>query len=148
MKSVFDTTTREELVNRINTVSQQHKAQWGKMNAFQMVRHCALCDDMFLGKLKINRVFIGRIIGKLILKKLLKDDRPFGKNSPTSPLLKTTSETGDMNQQKKEWINRINQYADHTNTGFIHPFFGPMTKEQIGLLAYKHTDHHLRQFGA
>jgi Protein of unknown function (DUF1569) len=148
MKSIFDTTTREELINRINAVSPQHTAQWGKMNAFQMVMHCTRCDDMFLGKLKINRVFIGRLIGKMILKKVLKDDAPFGKNSPTSSLLKTTTEDGDIEQQKKEWISRINQYADHADTNFVHPFFGPMTKEQVGLLSYKHTDHHLRQFGA
>jgi Protein of unknown function (DUF1569) len=148
MKSIFDASTREELINRINTVTQQSNAQWGKMNTFQMLRHCTLCDDMFLGKTKINRVLIGRLIGKMILKQVLKDDAPFRRNSPTSSLLNTTTETGDIEQQKKQWIIRIEQYADYSNPGFIHPFFGPMTKEQIGLLAYKHTDHHLRQFGA
>ncbi len=148
MKSVFDPATREELANRINEVGQHSKAQWGKMNAFQMLKHCSLCDDMFLGKTKINRVFIGRLIGKMILKKVLKDESPFGKNSPTSPLLKTTAETGDIEQQKKEWINSIEQYANYSNPHFIHPFFGPMTKEQIGFFVYKHTDHHLKQFGA
>jgi hypothetical protein len=148
MKSVFDTTTREELINRINTITPQNKAQWGKMNAFQMLKHCTRAEDMFLGKIKINRVFIGRLFGKMILKQVLKDDAPFRRNSPTSSLLKTTADTGDIEQQKKEWINRIEQYANYSDQNFIHPFFGPMTKEQIGLLAYKHTDHHLRQFGA
>ncbi len=148
MKSVFDTSTREELIKRINTVSLQSKSQWGKMNAFQMLRHCILADDLFAGKIKINRVLIGRLFGKMILKQVLKDDAPFRRNSPTSSLLKTTTYTGDIEQQKKEWISRIEKYADFSNPGFIHPFFGPMTKEQIGLLAYKHTDHHLRQFGA
>jgi len=45
-------------------------------------------------------------------------------------------------------VKRIEQYADYNNPKFIHPFFGPMTKEQIGFFAYKHSDHHLRQFGA
>lgn len=101
-----------------------------------------------LGNLKIKRVFIGRLLGPMILKKVLKDDRPFGKNSPTSPILKTIGETGDIEQQKKEWINRIEQYASYNTPTFVHPFFGPMTKEQVGFFAYKHTDHHLRQFGA
>ena len=148
MKSVLDTSTREELVNRIHSLSQQHHAVWGKMNIFQMLRHCTLCEEMFLGKVKIKRVFIGRLIGGMVLKKVLKDDRPFGKNSPTSPLLKTTGENGDMEKQKIEWINRIEQYVNYNDPNFIHPFFGPMTKEQIGLFAYKHADHHLRQFGA
>ena len=84
----------------------------------------------------------------MLLKNILKDDKPFGGNAPTSPLLKTTSESGDLEQQKKEWINIIEQYAYYNNPNFIHPFFGPMTKEQVGLFFYKHTDHHLRQLGA
>jgi hypothetical protein len=148
MNSIFDTATRSDLVNRVNALTNEHKAKWGKMNAYQMVKHCKLCDDMFYGDLKIKRVFIGRLIGPMFLKKLLKDDRPFGKNSPTSPLIKTVGESGDIEQQKKEWISRLNGYANFNNTSFVHPFFGPMTKEQIGLLAYKHADHHLRQFGA
>ncbi len=148
MKSVFDTTTREELVTRIKSLTPQNNAQWGKMNAYQMVKHGTLHEDMVLGKLKINRVFIGRLISGMLLKKVLKDDKPFGKNSPTSSLLKTLNENGDIEQQKKEWIDRLEQYASYTDPDFIHPFFGPMTKDQIGFFAYKHVDHHLRQFGA
>lgn len=148
MKSVFDTVTREELVTRIKSLTPQSAAQWGKMNAYQMVKHCTLHEDMVLGKLKINRVFIGRLIGGMLLKKALKDDKPFGKNSPTSSLLKTLNESGDIELQKKEWIERLEQYGRYTNSDFIHPFFGPMTRDQVGFFAYKHVDHHLRQFGA
>lgn len=148
MKSVHESETRNELISRIGSLNVGNKARWGKMNVFQMTRHCTLCEDMMLGKTKIRRVFIGKLIGGLILKKILKDEKPFGKNSPTSPLLKTTKETGDLEQQKNEWINRLEQYASHTDAGLVHPFFGPMTKEQIGLFVYKHADHHLRQFGA
>lgn len=148
MNSVFDPATREGLVNRINSIGPQNNAQWGKMNAFQMLSHCTKCEEMLLGQLPIRRVFIGRLIGPMILRKVLKDEKPFGKNSPTSALLKISSRTGDLEQQKKEWINRIEQYGNFNNPNFVHPFFGPMTREQIGLFAYKHADHHLRQFGA
>jgi len=148
IKSVYDLSTREELINRINSLSQQSSAQWGKMNVFQMLKHCTLHEDMVLGKIKIKRVLIGRLLGRTILKKVLKDNTPFEKNSPTSSRLKTTHESGDIEHQKKEWINRIEQYGNYDNPSFVHPFFGPMTKEQIGFFAYKHNDHHLRQFGA
>jgi hypothetical protein len=148
MKSIFDPSTKEELVKRINGLSSNNTAKWGKMDVFQMLRHCTLCEEMMLGKIKIKRVLIGRLIGKMILKKVLKDEKPFGANSPTAPILKTTDTTGDMEVQRKEWLNQIEQYAKFNNTDFVHPFFGPMTKEQIGFFAYKHADHHLRQFGA
>lgn len=148
MKSVYDNSTREELIHRIHSLNPQQQAQWGRMNTFQMLKHCTLCEDMMQGKMKIKRVLIGRLIGPMILKKALKDETPFAKNSPTSPLLKTVGASGDIEQQKKEWIGRIEEYAGYHSPDFIHPFFGPMTKEQIGLFVYKHADHHLRQFGA
>jgi len=45
-------------------------------------------------------------------------------------------------------VQQVADYAHFSNTGFIHDFFGKMTREEIGILAYKHLDHHLRQFGA
>ncbi|WP_317171647.1 DUF1569 domain-containing protein [Flavobacterium agri] len=135
-------------MDRIHSLTAENNARWGKMDVFQMVKHCTLCEDMMLGHVKIKRVFIGKIIGRMILNKVLKDEKPFGKNSPTSPLLETVGDTGDIEQQKLEWLKRIDEYARFDNYDFVHPFFGSMTKEQIGHFAYKHADHHLRQFGA
>lgn len=118
------------------------------MNVYQMVKHCTLCEDMYIGKLKIKRVFMGKLIGRMVLKQVLKDDKPFSKGSPTSNLLTTTIDSSDLEQQKSEWIKRIREYKNYQEQNFVHPFFGPMTKEQIGYLDYKHIDHHLRQFGA
>lgn len=148
MKSVFDPSTRQELTHRIYSLNGKSNRKWGKMNVFQMLKHCALHEDMMLGKIKIKRVLTGILFGRMFLKKLLKDDRPFGKNSPTSSLLKMTPEHDNIDELKKEWISRIEQYPDYTDPHFIHPFFGPMTREQIGYYAYKHADHHLRQFEA
>jgi hypothetical protein len=148
MKSIFETSTREELIKRINSVSQQSEAQWGKMNSYQMLKHCSMCEDMYLGKTVIKRVFIGRLIGKMILKKVMKEGVSLGNGSPTSPSFVTTGQSGDIEQLKKEWIGKLAQYDRYDRKGFVHPFFGPMTKEQLGIFAYKHADHHLRQFGA
>lgn len=148
MKSVFDPSVRNELISRIHFVNEKSPAQWGKMNAYQMVKHCRLCDEMFQGSLKIKRVFIGRLIGPMVLKKVLKDDKPFGKNAPTSERLCIPEPSGDISKRKNEWISRIREYEHFNNPAFVHPFFGPMTPEQVGRLAYKHADHHLRQFGA
>lgn len=113
-----------------------------------MLKHCVLCDEMFFGNIKIKRVLIGRLIGPMMLKKVLRDERAFGKNSPTSNLLKTHNQVCNIDQHKQEWITNIEQFSSYDHHKFVHPFFGPMTKDQIGLFAYKHADHHLRQFGA
>ena len=58
------------------------------------------------------------------------------------------SELRFITHKKKEWILLIKGYESYSNPTFIHDFFGKMTREEIGLLVYKHTDHHLRQFNS
>jgi hypothetical protein len=147
MKTVFDKSTREELINRIKTLNENCTAQWGKMTVYQMMKHCTLWEDMALARTQYPRVFIGRIFGKVALKSILKDDSPLRRNTPSIPGLKVSGE-GSVPAQKLEWIAKIEYYAQVSNLHFIHPFFGEMTTEKIGLLDYKHIDHHLRQFGS
>lgn len=70
MKTIFDTTTREDLIARIAAVNENSKAQWGKMNIYQMLKHCTLTEEMYLGKTRYERTFIGRLFGKMVLKKV------------------------------------------------------------------------------
>jgi hypothetical protein len=148
MKTVFDTATRNELISRINTLGETSEAAWGKMNVYQALKHCRLWDEWILSG-KVNRqAFIGRLFGKMALKKIMKNDGPLTKNMPTLPQLKITETTGDISAEKKKWTALIGDYAHFSNPEFIHPFFGKMTREQVGQMAYKHADHHLRQFNA
>jgi hypothetical protein len=92
-------------------------------------------------------MFVGRIFGSMGLKGVLKDEQPLGKNSPTAPELKVTEMEGDFAAERSAYTQRIEELGKSTVQEFIHPFFGVMTKEQVGYFAYKHIDHHLRQFG-
>lgn len=146
MKTVFDKTTRDELIGRINTLNENSEAQWGSMTIYQMLKHCTLWEAWIADK-KINKQsFIGRLFGKMALKNILKDEKPIGRNSPTLPELKIKEKNGDVVSEKKKWIALIGEYEHFSNPGFVHTFFGKITEEQIGYLAYKHIDHHLRQF--
>ncbi|MDO3625380.1 DUF1569 domain-containing protein [Mucilaginibacter sp. BT774] len=146
MKTIFDRTTRDVLINRINSLNENSMPQWGKMNVYQMIKHCTLWEEMVSGELKCKRALIGRVFGKMALKSLVKDESPLRRSTPTSPELIVTETSGDIIAQKAKWIALIEKNAQPSNTGFIHPFFGQMTREQVGHLAYKHIDHHLRQF--
>lgn len=144
MKSIFDKNTRKELINRINSIDENSKAEWGKMTVAQMMKHCSQWDEMALGRKTYKQSIIGKLFGKMALKDMLKD-KPMDKNLPTSPLFKI-KETGNFAEEKNKWINLLNDYDNYSSEGFMHPFFGKLTKEHTGYLAYKHTDHHLRQF--
>jgi len=148
MKTVFDNATSEALIDRINKVDANSKPEWGKMNAYQMVKHCRLWEDMIIGTLPTKRVFIGRIFGKMGLKAVTKNDKPLAHSTPTASELFIKETNGDFAGEKAKWIAHLRQHKNFSNENFVHPFFGPMTKEQIGIMDYKHIDHHLRQFGA
>jgi len=146
MKSIFNPANRNELIDRINNLDENSTAVWGKMNLYQMLKHCTLWDEWIQGKTVYNRVFIGRILGKIMLKNALKDHAPLQHNSPTIAALRIQEKSGNIPMQKAEWISIIEKYASYSNPNFVHAFFGKMTEEQIGQFVYKHTDHHLRQF--
>jgi hypothetical protein len=150
MKTIFDNSERDQLINRIKSVNKNNTAQWGKMNLSQMLMHCTNWDEWILGKNQpvYKQAFIGFIFGKMALKNMIKDDSPIRKNVPTSSQFKIKETEVDLESEKRKWVSLIESYEHYSNPDFIHDFFGKMTKEQIGILAYKHSDHHLRQFGA
>jgi hypothetical protein len=148
MKTVFDKATRHQLITRINTLDEHSKAEWGKMNIYQMLKHCTLAEELYLGYSTHKRVFLGRLIGKMALKGMLKDETPMARNAPTSRQFIVTETSGDIEAQKKRWIALTEEYAGFDKPEFVHWFFGKMTREQLGQFVYKHTDHHLRQFNA
>jgi hypothetical protein len=146
MKTIFDKTSRDELIARINKLQENNTAQWGKMNVYQMLKHCTTYEDMMLGKTQYKRAFLGRLFGQMALKDFIKDESPLKRNMPTLTELKITGNSIDFNSERKKWISLIQEYEHSSSPGIVHSFFGKLTKEQVGLLAYKHTDHHLRQF--
>lgn len=74
------------------------------------------------------------------------DNTPLMRFAPSSEILIVTDSESDFEAEKSLWTDYINRYESYKNDLFIHDFFGKMSAKQIGILAYKHTDHHLRQF--
>ena len=149
MKTIFDKSTRDEIIGRIATVTADKEAQWGKMNVFQMLEHNTYWNGWMLGEggHTYQQAFLGKVFGKMALLKMIRDEKPFDKNIPTSAQFKPKETNGDLEAEKLKWVALTEAYENYDNPDFIHDFFGKMTKEQVGILVYKHSDHHLRQFG-
>jgi hypothetical protein len=148
MKTIFDKSTRDKLIVRINVLNHDSKAQWGKMNVCQMTKHMNIWNEWVLGKNGpvYKQEFIGKILGKMMLKKHTIDETPMSKGMPAGKGFTVKEKAGNLEQLKSTWIELTQSYKDYSNPDFIHDFYGKMTKEQIGIFAYKHADHHLRQF--
>jgi hypothetical protein len=147
MKTIYDPRIRAGLIARINALTPDARPLWGKMTAAQMLKHCRLWEEMAQGRITCKRSFIGRLIGKWVLARLVSNDRPLDRNTPSAPELIVRGEE-DPAGEKAAWIACIQAYGNRESPGIVHPFFGWMTGEEIGILAYKHADHHLRQFNA
>jgi len=148
MKSLFDRSTYDDVINRINSLSLASQRQWGKMDVSQMMAHCKEAFRVPLSDKKMPRMFMGRMLGWMVKPKMYAE-APWKKSLPTAPNFLIRDER-NFDTEKKELSDLITEF--HTkgsgNVGkFPHPFFGTFTQEQWGKAMYKHLDHHLVQFG-
>ncbi|MBC9913807.1 DUF1569 domain-containing protein [Chitinophaga varians] len=146
MKTLLDPVVREEIIRRINALPPDASPEWGHMTLYQMLKHCRLWEEMALGHKTYKRKLISFLFGKTILKQILKDEKPMMRGASTVAAMKITGPDGDISEEKTKWITLLQSYAQAAVQSVNHPFFGKMTRDQMGQLAYKHIDHHLRQF--
>ncbi|WP_124979576.1 DUF1569 domain-containing protein [Nonlabens xiamenensis] len=146
MPSFFDQHTYEDLRERLQILRPNATAQWGKMDAAQMLKHCQYPLQIALGKEKMK--LKPNWLIKFFFKKMLYSPRPYHKNSPTVPSFVVDKKKDFESEKEKldQWMQELWYDRDNTNRR-PHPVFGSFTKEQWGVMQYKHLDHHFRQFG-
>jgi hypothetical protein len=149
MKNLFEPERIEEVKVRLTRLRPASPREWGKMNAAQAVAHCAAGLELALGDRTPPRMLIGRIIGRIIKPKVLGNDEPMRRNSPTVPGLAVEDEhyLGKERERLYGLIDRFVAAGPAGCTAHPHSFFGRLTPEEWAVLMYKHLDHHLRQFG-
>jgi hypothetical protein len=149
MKSLFDPTHNQEIVDRINRLTPASQAQWGKMNVSQMLAHCQPVLRVAYGELKLKRNLLGMLLGGMVKRMLLREE-PFKQNSPTEKTFIITDKR-DFEAEKKKLIELVQRFSKQGPDGIRkdpHPFFGKLTTHEWDILQWKHLDHHLRQFAA
>lgn len=149
MKSIFDSTACNEVISRINNLTSNSKAEWGKMNVSQMLAHLSQALRSASGELNLKRRISGKLFGTFVKNRILADDKPFGKGAPTDNSYKITDER-NFEDEKANVISLLERFSKAglgAVTKHPHPFFGDMTSAEWDTLVMKHLDHHLRQFG-
>lgn len=148
MTNIFDQQANQNILERLDKLTPESQAQWGKMNVSQMLLHCQKPIEVLTGKLMLKGGLLGFLFGKMAKNNFLKM-RSFNKNSPTHPLFKIKHEP-DFEKEKQLLMSQVaalGQLGSESVAIDKHPFFGPMTDEEWGSLMYIHLDHHLKQFG-
>lgn len=152
MKQLFNPDDHAELTKRIGQLSVTHTARWGKMSVGQMVCHSTdpLREALGLRPTKDMSNLLSRTVLKWFSLFLLKK-WPEGK-LPTSPeydqQISGTSPT--TFEKDKELLLRLLETVCSQPQWYRfqpHPYFGKLSRKELGVLVYRHLDHHLRQFG-
>jgi len=145
MKSLFETTTLQEIQSRIHKLTNNSAPVWGKMDVAQMFNHCQF--PLKIALKKEHPVIKPSILAKIFFKKSLYNDKPWRKNLPTHSKLKVIT-AKEFEQEKQLLLDLVNEFSNERDkTAWEpHPMFGKFTNEQWGKLQYKHLDHHLQQF--
>jgi hypothetical protein len=118
------------------------------MDVVGMLQHLSLSARMTLGDLPVESKS-KRAFQMFPLKHLILYVVPFPKGAPTAPELKPVEATSFEAERAAllELLERIGS-GPRDGLGPAHPLFGPLTWREWGVATYKHTDHHLKQFGA
>jgi len=150
MKNLFEPERAKEIKERLSRLRSDSQRQWGKMSPAQAVAHCSMGIEWAVGDRIPPRMYVGRIIGRMVKRLALRDDEPIRRNSPTSPDLVVQDER-DLETERQRLCGLIDRFVAAGPKGcttHAHAFFGRLTPEEWAALTYKHLDHHLRQFGA
>jgi hypothetical protein len=116
------------------------------MTASQMLAHLSDAKRMALKELSVAPRWLP--IRYPPLKQLIIYLAPFPKGAPTAPaLLARRPEAWDVERRN---LSVLIQRFGTLPPDFVwppHPAFGKLSRSAWGVLGYRHTDHHLRQFG-
>jgi hypothetical protein len=147
MPDMFDSATRQAVILRLRSLTPERPAQWGRMNAPQMVAHLsdqmrhALGDATCKPQRGVLRLPIVRWLSIYWI--------PWPKGRTQGPpeafVSKPTIWADDMAGLER-LLERFAERASEENWP-DHALFGRMTRRDWGVLTHKHFDHHLRQFG-
>jgi len=148
MGSILNESDRAAITERLRALPASATRQWGSMDVTGMLQHLRLSAQMALGELSLPSAN-KRAFQMFPLKHLALYVIPFPKGAPTAGGLKPDASSAFEEERAAllELLARIG-IGPREGDGPEHPLLGPLNRREWGVVTYKHTDHHLKQFGA
>ncbi len=153
IKNLRDEKVYLEIVDRINTINDESTRLWGKMSPHQMISH--LIDQFILLKAEHDFTFKKSFTGTYIFKYLFLYMFKFPKakvkiGKRYDKMHGGGSALTELEKDKETLKSELKKYFENpiVPSSVNHPFFGPLSQKQWGIFAFKHMDHHLRQFNS
>ncbi len=117
--NLFNPTKRTELVARLNRLTPESKALWGKMSVGEMLCHCLDGNKMALGKRPAtdqSNFFTRNIVKYLVVYVV-----PIPKGAPAPPEInphKKGTKPQDFERERQLLIDDINNFGNLTSRRF------------------------------
>ena len=147
--NIFEKQVTDNVIARIDKISNDSKPNWGKMNSAQMLAHCCVTYEMMFDNNIPKPGAIKRFLLNAFVKKAVVSETPYPKNSRTAPQFIIADER-DFNKEKARLLTYMNKTQEigsvETAKSPSHSF-GMLTENEWNNMLYKHLDHHLGQFG-
>jgi len=148
MKSLEDSEILTQLVTRLSAVRPDTPRQWGTMTAGEMLCHLGDATASVIDAPPAPDTKGSRLLKWFALNVPLA--WPRGLKTPASVDPKAGgTKPSDFESDRRRAIEGLRQFAAASahSLSATHGAFGPMTPKDWYRWAYRHTDHHLRQFG-
>jgi hypothetical protein len=148
--SLFEKQKCAEIVSRINKLTPESRAVWGKMNIGEMLCHCTDGIKMATGEREVKDK--SNFLFRHVVKPLVIYVLPMPKGAPTADEInpaKSGTQPSEFVADREALLDSIENFcALPENYAWAkHAAFGKLSRRQWGLIAHKHLDHHLKQFG-
>src|SRR5262245_61675638 len=147
MPTFWDPAARDDLCRRVERLTPDARAQWGKFTAARMLAHLNDAMRMTCGELPVAPKNLPLRFWPL--KQLVIYVLPFPKSAPTAPELLVRGHAAELQTEQAAFRGLANRVAAKPadDAWPPHPAFGKLSHQARGVLVWRHTDHHLRQFG-
>ena len=149
MKNIFKKEVTNEVIERIEQLTNSSQPIWGKMSVSQMLAHCCVTYEMIYTDKHAKPNGFVKLMLKLFVKNAVVSEKAYKKNGKTAPQFIIADER-EFETEKKRLIdyllktqelgeNYFNQKESHS--------FGKLSVTEWNNTFYKHLEHHLNQFG-
>jgi hypothetical protein len=151
MRNLLNEADRRRLGDRLRALRPDAMGRWGRMSAHQMVCHLGDALRVPLGD-KTTRPVPPLMPVTVIKFVALRVPFPWPRDFPAPPELRQGvggTRPSDFQHDVDAVFGLFDRFAAAGDLLALssHPIFGPLSVQEWGRWAYRHTHHHLRQFG-
>lgn len=139
----------ETFLGKIKNLSADTPAEWGSMNAQQMIEHLSNSIDLSIGKIKGElSIPEDKVEGAVAY---LHSEKPFPKGfkvnyAPENPKLRNEDLDSAIDEMAMKWVGFEEYFIDNPDARNMHPVYGNLDHKGWLRVHSKHFTHHFLQF--